>query len=105
MLLTIKDLSRQLQVTPSTLYAWVAQGKIPCVKLHRMVRFQKEDIERWLASLNKPWGPHEPVRFEKNDLADIDVLIARAKREVYTTPGETRPLSGSIRKEVRNGAV
>lgn len=105
MLLTIKELAEELKVTPSTLYAWVAQGKIPCVKLHRLVRFRREDIERWLASLKKPLGPLEPVRFEKSDVADIDVLIARAKREVYTAPGETRPISGSIGKEVRDGAV
>lgn len=105
MLLTIKDLSRQLQVTPSTLYAWVAQGKIPCVKLHRLIRFRSEDIEHWLGSLNKPLPSLEQLRFEKKDCADIDVLIARAKREVYTSPGETRPISGSIGKEVRDGAV
>ncbi|TAJ07564.1 MAG: DNA-binding protein [Nitrospirae bacterium] len=105
MLLTIKDLSKQLQVTPSTLYAWVAQRKIPFVKLHRLIRFRSEDIEQWLGSLNKPLPPFGQMQFEKKDLADIDVLIARAKRQVYTGPGETRPISGSIGKEVRDGAV
>ena len=34
MLLTVKDLTDRLRVKPSTLYAWAAGGKIPCVKLH-----------------------------------------------------------------------
>ena len=34
MLLTIKDLAEQLQIKPSTLYAWASQGKIPCVRIH-----------------------------------------------------------------------
>ena len=32
----IRQLSAYLNVKPSTLYAWVAQGKIPCRKIHRL---------------------------------------------------------------------
>lgn len=105
MLLTIKDLAGQLQVTPATLYAWVAQGKIPYVKLHRLVRFRREDIEGWLGSFKKPVRPPVKLCLGKKDVADIDALIARARREVYTAAGETRPISGSIGKEVSDGAV
>lgn len=106
MYLTIKDLARELPVKPSTLYAWVAQRKIPCVKLRRMIRFRREDIEGWLGSLKKPSVPPQRVILGKKDVEGIDALIARAKREVYTSGyGETRPTSGSIGKEVRDGAV
>ena len=39
MLLTVKELADQLHIKPSTLYAWAAQGRIPCFKLHGLVRF------------------------------------------------------------------
>ena len=39
MLLTIKDVARQLQIKPATLYAWAAHGKIPCRKIHGLIRF------------------------------------------------------------------
>ena len=37
MLLTIKDLSARLNIKPSTLYLWAAQGKIPCRKIHGLL--------------------------------------------------------------------
>ena len=44
MLWTVKDLSQRLQVKPSTLYAWTAQGKIPYLRIHGVVRSHKEEI-------------------------------------------------------------
>ena len=57
MLLTIKDLAEQLRIKPSTLYAWASQGKIPCVRIHGLIRFRPEDIEGWLI-----WVCEEPTR-------------------------------------------
>jgi len=104
-LLTIKELAEELKVTPSTLYAWVAQRKIPFVKLHRLVRFRRDDIAVWLESLNKQPTVSTLPPLSKKDSQDIDVLIARARRQAYTGLGETRPISGSIGKEVLDGAV
>ena len=59
MLLTIKDLAKQLQIKPSTLYAWVAQGKIPSRKTHGLVRFNPVEIDRWMALFVN--GPASPV--------------------------------------------
>ena len=42
MLLTIKDLSAWLNIKPSTLYLWAAQGKIPCQKIHGLIRFDRK---------------------------------------------------------------
>lgn len=101
MLLTIRDLSIQLQIKTSTLYAWAAQGKIPSRKIHGLLRFDREEIQQWLASFGKT-----PIHSPSSLLApasgnlDIDRLIARAKRDVYTPcHGETRARSGLIRKE------
>ena len=89
MLLTIKDLSRKLQIKPSTLYAWASQNKIPCVRIHGLIRFRPEDIEGWLIGFdkNRPALPDYKTRG-----GDIDLIIAAAKRAIYNPRhGETGP--------------
>jgi excisionase family DNA binding protein len=108
--LTVKQVSHYLQIKPSTIDAWVVQGRIPSVKIHGVVRFQQEEIDRWVESFRKDETktlPAKifPVDFRAEDQKDIDLLIAKAKREVYNPRrGETRPIS-SPRKEGKNGAV
>jgi excisionase family DNA binding protein len=89
-LLTVKTLSQRLQVKPSTLYAWANQGKIPCRKIHGLVRFDPTEIDRWLASLSPRQSAPTKVRIHKSDHTDLEQLIASAKRAVYTAGhGET----------------
>jgi len=45
--LEIKELSEYLGVKVNTLYSWVNQGKIPYVKLNRLVRFDSTKINEW----------------------------------------------------------
>ena len=89
MLLTVKALSLWLQIKPSTLYAWASQNKIPCVRIHGLIRFRPEDIEAWLAGFAKirPALPEYKTRG-----GDIDEVIAEAKRAIYNPRhGETGP--------------
>jgi excisionase family DNA binding protein len=51
-MLTIVQVSEWLHIKPSTLYAWVSQGKIPHVKIHGLIRFQPDEIQQWLASFH-----------------------------------------------------
>ncbi len=105
MLLTVKILSQQLQIKPSTLYAWANQGKIPCRKIHGLIRFDPTEIDCWLSSFSPPQSlpPHTGKR--STDNPDLDRLIASAKRAVYTSRhGETRPKSSLIGKEECDGA-
>ena len=53
---TVKDLAARLQVKDKTIYAWVSQGKIPCVKVNGVIRFDPEDIEHWLQHCHVPIG-------------------------------------------------
>ena len=100
----IKALSEYLQIKVSTLYAWTSQKKIPCIKIHGVIRFRKEEIDEWLDSFHRKKSEAAPMKF-KGRKSDIDSLIARAKREVYNgSCGETRPESAQ-RKEKQNGAV
>ena len=90
MLLTVNVLSQWLQIKPSTLYNWAAQGKIPCRKIHGLVRFDPTEIDRWLASFAPLQSVPPQIRTRKTDHTDLDQLIARAKRAVYTSGhGET----------------
>ena len=89
MLLTVKALSLWLQIKPSTLYAWASQNKIPCVRIHGLIRFRPEDIEGWLAG----FAQHRPALPEcTKGRSDIDAVIAAAKRAIYNPRhGETGP--------------
>ena len=106
MLLTVKTLSQRLQIKPSTLYAWANQGKIPCRKIHGLVRFDPIEIDRWLASFSPPQFRPPEIRKCTPDHSDLDRLIASAKRAVYTSGhGETRPRSSLIGKGEHDGAL
>ena len=105
MLLTIKEVATRLQIKPSTLYAWAAQGRIPCLKIHGLVRFRKDEIDQWLESFRER-PKAEKSRPVRASAFDINRVIARAKRAAYNSPhGETRQRSSPIGKEAADGAV
>ena len=94
MLLTVKQVSAWLNIKPSTLYLWAAQDKIPCRKIHGLIRFDQDEIQEWLDSFAK-----EPSNLvchiqDRNPSTPVDDLIARAKREVYT-PGHGETITPS----------
>ncbi len=105
MLLTVKEVATSLQIKQTTLYAWAAQGRIPCIKIHGLVRFRKEEIDLWVDSFREQSKAAGPPRTHPRAF-DIDRVIARAKRAAYNARhGETRPRSSPIRKEEVDGAV
>jgi len=83
MLLTVNELASQLHIKPSTLYTWAGQGRIPCLKIHGLVRFRREEIDRWVESF-RTHTPSPSVKLcPKGSKTLVDTLIARAKRQVY----------------------
>ena len=106
MLLTVKELAEQLHIKPATLYAWAAHNKIPCLRIHGLLRFDRQTIHDWLRSFGV--SRHQEGLFigHPNKTTDsVDALIARAKRTAYTARhGETRPKSSLIGKEECDGA-
>ncbi len=104
-MLTIKELSAWLNIKPSTLYLWASQNKIPCRRIHGLLRFESEDIRRWLNAFESSTRNRVPT-LKHDDTRDLNHLIEAAKSEVYTPRhGETRPKSSLIQKEDTDGAV
>lgn len=101
----VQTLSAYLNIKPCTLYAWAAQGRIPCLKIHGLVRFRKDEIDQWLESFRERPKAAESSRVRASAF-DIDRVIARAKRAAYNARhGETRLRSSPIGKEAADGVV
>ena len=106
MLLTIQDVAQHLQIKPSTLYAWVAQGKIPCVRLNGLVRFAQEDIDAWVEANRKKMASMKARQVGGRVIGDVKGYVARLRGAGHNgVHGETRSKAGSIRKEERDGAL
>lgn len=47
-LLTIKEISKYLKLSPDTVYRMVKKAHIPCIKIGKKWRFRKIRIDSWL---------------------------------------------------------
>lgn len=47
-LMTAAEVAAWLRVGLSTVYAWTASGRIPSVKFNGVVRFQRNQLNRWM---------------------------------------------------------
>lgn len=116
-LVTIKELSGFLKVKPATLYSWVHNGTIPFIKLNGLLRFDMDEITKWVES-SKPVPPNIPRTLKKSANLDIDAIVKRAVESTrprsYNRPKrETSPrliLSGAslnqgLGKEDQDGAL
>lgn len=82
----IKALSEYLNIKRGTLYAWAEQGKIPCLKLHGLLRFRRDEIEQWLESCRVMSTPDIKCPAPSRGLGpDLEALIARAKAQAYNS--------------------
>ncbi len=52
-LLTVKDVSEILRTKPKTIYQWAELGQIPCIKLNGSLRFDPDDIYKWINQCKK----------------------------------------------------
>ena len=102
----IRELSIYLHVKPSTLYAWAGQGRIPCLKIHGLVRFRRDDIERWVESfrIQDEAIPHKTAL--QSPRTSLNELIARAKTQAYNSHQRgNQTKSSPIGKEEADGAI
>jgi excisionase family DNA binding protein len=105
-LLTIHDVAQWLTMKPSTLYSWVAQRKIPALKIHGIIRFQRDDIEAWLQECQVEQPSQAPsVKRRGHSIDNVDSLIARAKAEVYNSSHGKPDQDRATRKGEPNGSI
>jgi excisionase family DNA binding protein len=104
--LKVKEMATRLQVKDKTIYGWASQGKIPCVKVNGVIRFDAREIEQWLQKCHMPLGPPRiPAKNRrKGSATSVDHLIESATRAAYNSRGETRPVASPNGKERTNGA-
>ena len=48
-LIDIAELSGRLDISVNTIYSWVNQRKIPYIKIGRLLKFDQQDINSWIA--------------------------------------------------------
>lgn len=53
-LLSVRDVADLTGAAPQTLYQWCAQSKIPHVRLGTLIRFDADDVERWIETNRRP---------------------------------------------------
>ncbi len=73
----IEDIARKLQVSVSTIRAWVRQGHIPedtYIKVGKTYRFSEEDVLESL--LRRQPTRQDSTQLEENEAPSMDVLDA-----------------------------
>ncbi len=103
--LSIAVLAERLLVKRSTLYAWAEQGKIPHLKLGRLLRFDPDEIEAWLQVRRQEVTPDSTPLRRRHGIDNVDALIAEAKREVYTSCYGKPDQDRATRKGDTHGSV
>ncbi len=102
-LVSIKIVAEFLMVKQSTLYSWVHSGSIPFHKLNGLIRFDMDEIEKWLNTSRKIQYSHGTSK-KKSANQNIDKIIKNAIDSV--TGKEYNPSNGKpgqhqgLRKEV-----
>ena len=86
-MLTVKELSAWLNIKESTLYLWASHNKIPCRRIHGLVRFEPEAIQAWLNGFSST-SSSLPRHVPRHTAEDVDHLIAVAKAAHYTSRRE-----------------
>ena len=52
-LLTVREVAERLGIAPGSVYHWVSQNRLPCVRLSpRCVRFREKDLETLIERLS-----------------------------------------------------
>lgn len=63
----VEEAAAHLSIAPKTLYKWVEQGFVPVIKIGRLVRFRRCDLEEWLRlRLMQP-----PTTFPKRSVREV----------------------------------
>lgn len=64
-LLKPKEVAEMIGVETSTIYQWTSQGFIPYVKLGRLVRFNEDDVMKWLRNKARRGRKSRKIEIER----------------------------------------
>jgi excisionase family DNA binding protein len=51
LLLTLRETARLLRLSQRTVWQYAHDGKLPCVRFGRALRFPRKELEEWLAQM------------------------------------------------------
>lgn len=91
----IRGLSRYLKLAPITLYKMVKEGKIPCRRIGKSLRFPKGTIDLWLTEERGPKGLPAPISEALQEFA------SRLRKKLGGRIGEIRLYGSWARNEGR----
>jgi PTS system nitrogen regulatory IIA component len=58
-MMTVRDVARYLRVHEITIYRMVNSGRLPAVRVGRVWRFRRDDIDRWLTTNGSGTAPRQ----------------------------------------------
>lgn len=61
-LLTVRETAEFLSVKPRTIYAWVAERRIPFRKVGKLLRFDRAELKAWSEAPVKDDGKNDRLR-------------------------------------------
>ena len=87
--LNVQELASHINVKVKTIYSWISLKEIPYFKLGRLVRFEKDEIDRWLEQKKV-----DPINLDK-----------RAKVLYYEINEKPDTKSSPQKKGVESGVI
>jgi len=81
--LSIEDVAIYLGIKKSTLYSKVKSGEIPHYRLGRLLKFRKEDIDRWMEGnrqkiVSVPQTTKKKARHKYKQSVDVNRIVRKA---------------------------
>ena len=64
-LLDASQVAELFSVSPKHIYRLAREGLLPCVRVGRRIRFDKEKIDRWVADGGAGYAPNGKLRHHK----------------------------------------
>ena len=68
---TVPELAERLRVSRHTIYTWVSQRRIPFLKVGRLLRFDLNAVERWVAEQSSADGEWSPVEGAERSRVEV----------------------------------
>jgi len=76
-IVTIKEVAAFLQVKPSTLYSWVNSGSIPHFRLNGVIRFDLDELKRWVLTSRTTEPNPRPAHRKQSSSGSIDDIVRK----------------------------